>query len=61
MNRFDGYNRHDFHHPRTTREAFGSGFHVEKETSKTKEFLGWIAYAGFILVLASLLVGLTQG
>jgi hypothetical protein len=61
MSRFDGYNRHDFHHPRTTREAFGSGFYVEKTASVWRALLGWIAYAGFILVLASLLVCLTQG
>jgi hypothetical protein len=54
MDRFDGYNRHDFHHPRTTREAFGSGFHVEKEPSKLKEVILWVAYVlcvGFALLI----------
>ena len=54
MDRFDGYNRHDFHHPRTTREAFGSGFHVEKEPSKVKEVILWVAYVlcvGFALLI----------
>jgi hypothetical protein len=54
MDRFDGYNRHDFHHPRTTREAFGSGFHVENEPSKVKEVLMWVAYVicvGFALLI----------
>jgi hypothetical protein len=53
MDRFDGYNRHDFHHPRTTREAFGSGFHVDEEPSKVKEVILWIAYVlcvGFALL-----------
>jgi hypothetical protein len=54
MDRFDGYNRHDFHHPRTTREAFGSGFHVDEEPSKVKEVILWVAYVlcvGFALLL----------
>ena len=54
MDRFDGYNRHDFHHPRTTREAFGSGFHVEEEPSKVKEVILWVAYVlcvGFALLI----------
>jgi TRAP-type C4-dicarboxylate transport system permease small subunit len=53
MDRFDGYNRHDFHHPRTTREAFGSGFHIEKEPNRVKEVLLWLAYVlcvGFALL-----------
>lgn len=57
MDRFDGYNRHDFHHPRTTREAFGSGFHVEKEPSKLKEVLLWVCYVVCILSLMMLLQG----
>jgi hypothetical protein len=44
MSRFDGYNRNDFHHPRTTREAFGSPFHVTEEPSKVKEALAWVVY-----------------
>jgi hypothetical protein len=44
MSRFDGYNRNDFHHPRTTREAFGSPFHVTEEPSKVKEVLAWVVY-----------------
>jgi hypothetical protein len=54
MSRFDGYNRHDFHHPRTSREAFGTGFYVEKEPSKVREFVGWVAYVvciGLLLLL----------
>jgi hypothetical protein len=57
MDRFDGYNRHDFHHPRTTREAFGSGFHVTKEPNKLKEVLLWVCYVVCILSLMMLLQG----
>lgn len=44
MNRFDGYNRHDFYYPRSTKEAFGSDFQVDDEPSEVKEFALWGAY-----------------
>jgi hypothetical protein len=57
MGRFDGYNRHDFHHPRTSREAFGSGFRIEKEPSKLKEVLLWVAYVACVIGLMLLIQG----
>lgn len=57
MDRFDGYNRHDFHHPRTTREAFGSPFHVTEEPNKFKEFALWLCYVVCILAAMMLLQG----
>jgi hypothetical protein len=57
MSRFDGYNRNDFHHPRTTREAFGSPFHVTEEPSKVKEVLLWVTYVVGLLGLMLLIQG----
>lgn len=57
MDRFDGYNRHDFHHPRTSREAFGTTFHVTKEPNKLKEFALWVCYAVGMLCLMLLIQG----
>lgn len=31
MERFDGYNRHDYIYPRTCREHFGSDFKLDKK------------------------------
>lgn len=57
MSRFDGYNRHDFHHPRTAREAFGTGFHIEKPPSRLKEVLLWVAYIVGVIGLMLLIQG----
>jgi hypothetical protein len=57
MDRFNGYNRHDFHHPRTTREAFGSAFHVTKKPNKAKEIAIWVGYVVFIISLMLLIQG----
>lgn len=57
MSRFDGYNRHDFHHPRTSREAFGTEFHVEKKPSRLKEVLLWSAYVIGLIGLMLLIQG----
>lgn len=59
MSRFDGYNRNDFHYPRTSREAFGDEFHVDKPVSKwsiAKTLVVWTVCAWLVLVL---LFGLT--
>jgi len=50
MNRFDGYNRHDFHYPNTSREAFGSSFQPEEKRSTGKEVL----FYGFVIALVLL-------
>lgn len=45
MSRFDGYNRNDFHYPRTSREAFGDEFHVAKPRTKlsiARKIVLWI-------------------
>lgn len=47
MNRFDGYNRNDFHYARTAREAFGSEFEANEVSSK-----GEIALIVISLVVA---------
>lgn len=39
MRRFDGYNRHDFHFPRTSKEAFGSNFNVVNKKSMIEVIL----------------------
>lgn len=57
MDRFDGYNRHDFHHPRTTREAFGSGFHIEKAPSRWKGVAFWMCYILCVISLMLLIQG----
>jgi hypothetical protein len=57
MSRFDGYNRHDFHHPRTSREAFGTGFHVEKKPSVLWEITKWVAYYAVMFILLLCLTG----
>jgi len=47
--RFNGYNRTDYYHPRSSREAFGSNFHVEKPSNKVNEalfyFFAMVVYA----------------
>lgn len=45
MSRFDGYNRHDFHYPNTSREAFGSNYYGEEKKSTSKDiwFYGFVA------------------
>jgi hypothetical protein len=61
MSRFDGYNRHDFHHPRTTREAFGSGFAVDKPTSMWRAVIGWVGYITILLAILGLITGVGHG
>lgn len=52
MDRFDGYNRHDFYYPRSTKEAFGSDFQVDDEPNHVKDFALWGAYiAGAVIVI----------
>lgn len=52
LNRFSGYNRHDYYYPRTSREAFGSEYELEvpKATSKL-EMLYWVAIGTCAVVL----------
>jgi hypothetical protein len=54
MNRFDGYNRHDFHYPNTSREAFGSNFHVEEKKSSGKEVLFYVCIVALVLLKLAL-------
>lgn len=55
MNRFDGYNRHDFHYPNTSREAFGSNFYPQEKKSKSKDY--WFyGFAAGILILKMMIL-----
>ena len=57
MSRFDGYNRNDFHYARTTREAFGDNFYIEKEPQTVKEFLILIVCIVALVCLSLFLQG----
>lgn len=48
MDRFYGYNRSDYYFPRTTREAFGSNFESQINTTFNYE---WIIIGICIIVL----------
>jgi hypothetical protein len=58
MSRFDGYNRNDFHYARTTREAFGDNFYVEKKPQTVKEFLIWLVCVVALVCLSLVLQGM---
>jgi hypothetical protein len=55
--RFDGYNRHDFNFPRTSREAFGTEFYVPKSKSIMSIFLNYLVYFLVIFCLFILIFG----
>lgn len=54
MDRFYGYNRHDYHFPRSCREAFGSDFDVVTKKSMSEVLLISI-YIILLAIFASLL------
>lgn len=56
--RFDGYNRHDFHYARTSRDAFGSPFYPEKKPQPVKDFLKWLAFSVGLVCLSIILKGM---
>lgn len=57
MNRYDGYNRNDFHYARTSREAFGNNFYIEKKPQPFKEFLIWLVSCIGLICLSLCLQG----
>lgn len=54
MNRFDGYNRHDYHFPTSCREAFGSNFYEEEKVFEVNLF-AVAAIIGFIVFFVLLI------
>ena len=54
MNRFDGYNRHDYHFPTSSREAFGSNFYPEEPKLKVNVF-SIAAIVGFVILFVLIL------
>lgn len=56
--RFNGYNRHDFHYSRTSRDAFGSPFYPEKKPQPFKEFLIWFVCCVGMICLSLFLQGM---
>ena len=51
IERFYGYNRHDYYYPRSSREAFGSHFEAESEVRDS-----WLEVVGFVVALTALLI-----
>lgn len=59
MDRFDGYNRNDFHYARTSREAFGDNFYIDKKHQPIKQFLVWLAFSVGLICLSLILQGMS--
>lgn len=55
--RFDGYNRHDFNFPRTSRDAFGTDFYVDKRKSVMSVIWNFLAYTIIAVSLVVLFFG----
>jgi hypothetical protein len=52
IERFNGYNRHDYYYPRSCREAFGSHFEVDEVVKEEH----WWDVVVFAVVLGALMV-----
>jgi len=60
--RFQGYNRDDYYHPRSSREAFGSNFYAEKPVNKVNEVIFYItAMVVYVFAVTVLFYTLAHG
>lgn len=55
MDRFNGYNRNDFHYARTSREAFGSNFYTEEKSHFFRDLAYWVVFFVLLAVISKLI------
>lgn len=56
--RFHGYNRHDFHYPRTAKEAFGSEYYPVEKDKPLRNILRYLMYIAIIIGLFAIQIKL---